>query len=211
MEIVENLEINYLLSFTSIEIAENFKSLYSKKFIFNNGLLYHYNGIFGAKDDKNFSILNKFIGIEYFNTLFDIYQDYDKIADKKVFKQVLTIRKNIEKLRNYSQRQNYLNEIINFITNNEIIWNSQPELFCFNNKLYNLNKNKFVDSKAIYYINITCGYDYNDDYNHKNIIELNILLDKIHTNNDIKNCYLETISTGLYGQNLEKLKNLVDR
>ena len=34
---VENFEINYLISFTSVEIAENFKSLYSKKFIFNNG------------------------------------------------------------------------------------------------------------------------------------------------------------------------------
>jgi hypothetical protein len=101
------------------EIAENFKSLYAKKFIFNNGFLYHYNGVYWAKDDKNFSILNKFIGIDYFNMLFDIYQEYDKKADKKEFKQVLTIRKNIEKLRNYSQRQNYLNEIINFITNND--------------------------------------------------------------------------------------------
>ena len=37
MEIVENFEINYLISFTSVEIAESFKSLYAKKFIFNNG------------------------------------------------------------------------------------------------------------------------------------------------------------------------------
>ena len=206
MEVVENLkmEISYLISFTSVEIAENFKSLYSKKFVFNNGVLYHYNGIYWAKDDKNFSILNKFIGIEYFNYLFNIFQEYDKKADKKEFKQVLIIRKNIEKLRNYSQRQNYLNEIINFITNNEIIWNSKPELFCFNNKLYNLDKNKFVNSKPRYYINMTCGYDYNDGYDNKNIIELTNLLEKIHSNIDIRNCYLETISTGLYGQNLEK-------
>ena len=45
---VENLknEINYLISFTSIEIAENSKSLYAKKFVSNNGVLYHYNGIY---------------------------------------------------------------------------------------------------------------------------------------------------------------------
>ena len=180
MEVVENLkmEINYLISFTSVEIAENFKSLYSKKFVFNNGVLYHYNGIYWAKDDRNFSILNKFIGIEYFNYLFNIFQEYDKKADKKEFKQVLIIRKNIEKLRNYSQRQNYLNEIINFITNNEIIWNSKPELYCFNNKLYNLDRNKFVNSKPSYYINMTCGYDYNNDYNDKNMTELNNLLEK---------------------------------
>ena len=55
----ENLkiEVNYLLSFTSVEIAEIFKSLYSKKFIFNNGVLYHYNGIYWAKDEKFFQFL----------------------------------------------------------------------------------------------------------------------------------------------------------
>ena len=40
---VENLknEINYLISFTSVEIAENFKSLYEKKFVLKMLKLYN--------------------------------------------------------------------------------------------------------------------------------------------------------------------------
>jgi hypothetical protein len=47
---------------------------------------------------------------------------------------------------------------------NEDIWDQQPHLFAFNNKIFDLEKCQFVEPSPDQYIRTTCGWDYDDEY-----------------------------------------------
>ena len=200
-----------LNDFSTGNIAIDFKERYKNKFIYTDGLLYYYEMVLWNIDDKNNSFLNNFIDEVYFLDLLKLYQEYELIImskaknnDKDAFKKIRTIRTNLEKLRIIKSREGYIKDIINKITNNKIKWNNQPDIFAFDNKLYDLKKNQFIDPLPEYYLSLSCGYDFNDNYDDKNIFELEEFLKTIHSNDEIRNCYLECLSTGLSGQTLEK-------
>ena len=200
-----------LNDFSTGNIAIDFKERYKDKFIYTDGLLYYYEMVLWSIDDKNNSFLNNFIDEVYFLDLLKLYQEYELIImskaknnDKDAFKKIRTIRTNLEKLRIIKSREGYIKDIINKITNNKIKWNNQPDIFAFDNKLYDLKKNQFIDPLPEYYLSLSCGYDFNDNYDKKYIFELEEFLKTIHSNDEIRNCYLECLSTGLSGQTLEK-------
>lgn len=200
-----------LNDFSTGNIAIDFKERYKNKFIYTDGILYYYEMVLWSIDDKNNSFLNNFIDEVYFLDLLKLYQEYELIImskaknnDKDAFKKIRTIRTNLEKLRIIKSREGYIKDIINKITNNKIKWNNQPDIFAFDNKLFDLKKNQFIEPKAEYYLSLSCGYDFNDNYDEKNIFELEEFLKTIHSNDEIRNCYLECLSTGLSGQTLEK-------
>ena len=200
-----------LNDFSTGNIAIDFKERYKDKFIYTDGLLYYYEMVLWSIDDKNNSFLNNFIDEVYFLDLLKLYQEYELIImskaknnDKDAFKKIRTIRTNLEKLRIIKSREGYIKDIINKITNNKIKWNNQPDIFAFDNKLYDLKKNQFIDPLPEYYLSLSCGYDFNENYNEKYIFELEEFLKTIHSNDEIRNCYLECLSTGLSGQTLEK-------
>ena len=208
---------NLLLKFTTGDNAEYFKQKYNKKFIFSNGILYYFNGVYFKPDDNNYSYLNNFINDTYFYEIYDLFQKYeiyelkklDKINDdKKDFvKKIDTIKKNILNLKNHKNRKNFIDDIICKITNNDIKWNQYTHLFAFENKIFDINLNKFIFPLPDYFINMSCGWDFDDSYDEKLVIELDKFIDTIQPNKEIKNLYLTILSTGLSGQTLEKLYN----
>jgi hypothetical protein len=59
------------------------------------------------------------------------------------------------------------------IVNNEIQFDEDPYLFSFNNKLFDLKQNKFIEPKPEYYISLTCGYNFierNEEDNKKDLM-----------------------------------------
>jgi P4 family phage/plasmid primase-like protien len=114
------------------------------------------------------------------------------------------MRKSIESIRNHKFRVNLINDIICKITNNNVKFNEQRHLFAFNNKIFDIDKNDFVEPKPEQLINISTGYDYVENYDTTNIDNLNELLNNIFVHEQIKKLYLEILATGLEGQTLEK-------
>ena len=64
-------------------------------------------------------------------------------------------------------------------------------------------KNEFIKPNYLDYISITCGYDY-DDYEDPNwVTELDGIINTIFTNPELKDYYLECLSTVLCGLQIE--------
>ena len=107
-------------------------------------------------------------------------------------------------LLNYNKRQNYINEILIIIHNDEIKFDEHNYLYAFNNKIFDLKESKFIEPKPEYYISLTCGYDFihQDETENKKVIDE--LIKSIFPDEDIRDLYLTILSTGLDGIPLEK-------
>lgn len=185
-------------------LAVYFKYKHSNKFIFCNNSLYYFTGVYWKKDDKKMSILHNYIDDEFYKTVSDEFNKHrqkNRDTDLKINQFNFNT---IESLRRLKNRKMFVEEVCIKLTNNDIKWNSHIYLFCFENKLYDLSKNKFVECKADYYINMSTGYKYDDKYDDNLVIELDNLINTILPQEEIKKLYLEILATGLIGQTLEK-------
>jgi len=203
-------EFDILVNLTSGGLADYFKANYNKKFIYSNGKLYYFNSVYWKEDDKNKSYLNNFIDEIFYFELLEKFQKYevkqlkDNENKKEIFKALQEIRKGIEKLRNFKTRESVISDICCKLTNNEIKWNEHNNIFCFDNKVYDIDLDKFITPNPLHYINLTSGYSYDIEYDIKLVDELMILINKIFPNPEVRDIYLTSISTALSGQTLEK-------
>ncbi len=184
-------------------LSDYFKKNYSNNFIYSKGNLYFFNDIYW-KEDFEFSYLHNFIDSIFHFEILLIYQEFERKNINSGYKDLQEIRKGIDKMRNHSFRSLLVKDICIKLVNDNILWNQETELFCFENKIYNLTENKFVEPKPEYFINMSCGWSYDEKYDISLINELEILIEKIFPESEIKNLYLSILSTGLSGQHLEK-------
>lgn len=204
----EDNSINFNIEWSTGYLSDVFKSMYNDKFIYSNGILYYYNGVYWKTSDKNNSIINNFIDKEFHNDLLSKLHEFDKKTNDKNPTHILMInnkRKEIGKLRNICNRELLIKDIINKITNNYMSFDQNPFLFAFDNKIYDLKLGQFIEPDPKQYISLTTGYEINDEYNiEAKIKELNELFNTIFSQPEIKKLYLTILSTGLDGLPLEK-------
>jgi len=107
-----------------------------------------------------------------------MYEQHTSDTDNKDewFRKIQAIRKEIEKLRSFRQREPIISDILCKITNNDIKFNENPNLFAFNNKIYDIAKKTFVEPSQEQYINVSTGYDYDDNYDNKLVDELDTFI-----------------------------------
>jgi phage/plasmid-associated DNA primase len=188
--------------------------VYSNLFVKVNEQLYFFNGVYWQKDSKTNSRLNLFIGQEYYESFSSLIPSF--------YKEVYKIKKEdercreLDKLEKYIQavgcfvdskaRDRYVKDIVNAITNDDIKFDENPYLFCFNNKVYDLRTHKFITPNPKDYISLTTGYDYIDKLDEDKALEkeLEKLISTIFPDEDEKKMYLTILSTALEGLNLEK-------
>jgi len=203
---------NIITNFTTGDNADYFKKIYGNKFVYSKNTLYYFNGVYFKQDNNNFSYLNNFINDKYFYDIFNLFQQYevdelkknDMINKNDIYAKIDNIKKKILQLKNHKLRKNYISDIICKITNDDIKWNQKTNLFTFENKIFDINLGQFIEPSHEFYINISCGWKYDDAYDNIFVNELDKFIDTIHPNKEIKNLYLSVLSTGLSGQTLEK-------
>ena len=204
-------------------LSDYFRMIYSDKFLYNNNKLYCYNGYYWLEEDKKSKLHNFIDEVFYkhlFNNIYKLIEEYkknnieeDNIEDKKSKKKVkdpeleklLLFQKNILNLRKYRYRNELIEDICCKLSNNDIIFDSDPYLYAFNNKIYDLKTDNFIEPNYKQYIKTTCGYDYDNYYSNNKIKELDNLIDTILPNKEVKDYYLTILSSGLYGEPLEKI------
>jgi P4 family phage/plasmid primase-like protien len=142
----------------------------------------------------------------FFNILFKQYQDYEaaNINDAGLRNKIDGIRKAILNIRNHKKRKEYIDDIICKITNNNVKFDEKAHLFAFNNMIYNTQLMQFTKPDPLDYISMTTGYNYNEEYDNKKVVELETLINTILKEPTIKAFYMQILATGLIGQNLEK-------
>ena len=147
------MELNLLKTLNDGTLSDYFKEKHGDKFIFCSNVLYQYNGVYWEKDDKLKSNLHKFIDKTFYNELCDIFNEFKKETKDVDFKLNQSHFSNIEALRKTKSRKLFVDEICIKLSNNNIKWNENENLFAFTNKIFDLNKNKFIKSKPNQYIN----------------------------------------------------------
>lgn len=200
--------------FTSGLIAEYFKKLFSDKFVYCDGILYYFNGIYWKCDDKNNSFLNLFISNELHKNLVTYaytnlkLNTENKTIDEEmrtiINNKLIQLQTNICSLKKIGVRKAFIEDIIIHITNNEIKFDEKPLLFAFENKIYDLVKGDFTEPNPKDYISLSCGYEYKDindfDDKKKDLLEI---INKILPEPEIRDFYLTILSTGLSGIQLQ--------
>jgi hypothetical protein len=202
--------------FTSALIADYFKLLYDGTFVCVDDSVYYYNGVYWEKEDKKNSNLIKFIDktfmidlLEYANgkmAFFTSQLSNTENAEitKANISKVTELLKNINSMRKVGVRKSIIDDIVTFITNNNVEFDNNPYLFAFNNCVYDLKLGTFVKPQHDFWISKTAGYNYK--VSTKTQFEtLDNLIDTIFPNKEIKTDYLTNLATGLCGFQMENI------
>ena len=216
-DVVKIYNVNlYTPLFTSSLIAEYFKLLYNDKFIFSNGNLYFFNGVYWKTDDIKMSHLHLFVNNEFCKTLIkyttikitEINENIKTTVEEKQqqTQKVTDLLFNINTIREGRKRKTIIDDILIWITNNDIEFDVNPYLFAFENKIYDLEKGDFVKPNPKDYISITTGYEYTEFENLETSKEnLMDLINKILPEQEVRDFYLTVLSTGLCGLQMQNL------
>lgn len=217
-ELIED-SLNYDLhtpEFTTGLLSDYFKILYDK-FIFYDSKLYYFNGVYWEYDHHMIYIYN-FIDKHFYGKLLHYYckqremivkqyslKDESKDEMKSKLQPLEAFRKQISHLRQNKYRKTLTEDICNKLYDKTIIFNAKTNLFAFNNKIFDLESDAFIEANPYDYISVTCGYNYDAHYDMNKIKEYDALLDTIFPNQANKHYYLECLSTGLTGHQVENL------
>lgn len=200
--------------------AEHFTIMFPNKFLCVNGIIYNYNGVYWDIMDSNKSALHNFIDTKFYKYMIGycsiqlkaqnalIAESNDEFKKKTIESNIRGIAQTLEttqSLRNINNRKPLVDDIIHKVTNNSIEFDSNPFLYAFNNKIYDLKTGSFIEPNHKQYIRTTCGYDYSDYYMTNKIDTLKNLITSIFPDPLVKEYYMTALATGLYGELVEHL------
>jgi len=204
--------INNVLKLPTQEnISKCFYSICGEDFLYNRGEYYYFNGIVWEK--SNTALRRKFVSDFtniFLNYQINLLKSLSEIQpDSEEYLSINEKNKHLTKIIIQLQTNKNIKDVCNdsikvYIENNDIEFEKKPNIFCFNNAVYDLDKCEFLKvSNKFDYMNLTTGYDYREPDNEE-IKEVNNILEKIFKNEKERELYLIILATGLYGQTLEK-------
>lgn len=196
---------------TQENIAKCFYKICGEDFIYCDECFYCFNGIFW--EISKTAIRRKFV-TEFTNIFFDYQIDLlkklrDLSSDTEEYAMINDKNKQLGKIIVFLQTNKNIKDICNdsikiYIEDNLIKFESNSNIFCFNNAVFDLNKCEFLKvSNKFDYMCMTTNYDYREP-TEEEIDFLNNIIDKIFPIKEERDLYLTLLSTGLYGVTLEK-------
>ena len=217
----------YNPAFTSGLLANYFKTIYSNKYVNVGGSLYCYNGKYWKKEtDKKYAKLHNFVDTTFYKHLIDYIsnliskqnkvigaldekKDEDKpklVVEKEKMAKMSEFLSNVNvQLRAVKKRKEIVEDIINKISCSYIEFDSDPHLLAFENKVFDLKTNEWIEPKYNQYISVTTGWDWCDYYSNDLKDDLQKILNTIFPIKGVRNYYLTALSTGLFGQQIQKI------
>lgn len=195
---------------TDFNISEKLLAKYIEKYnsdyIIQDGIMYYFN-YRTWECGKNAEYLMK----GYISTIFYDFMISDIFINYSHTREYPEIIKNLHR---YCMSTKHKESIIKTLfdknqtynNNNQILFDSKPNIFMFTNGYYDLDENKFVmcnkktkEQFRNLYITIDCGYNY-ETPKQEDIKFMHNFINKIFTNEQHKNKCLEILSTGLIGK-----------
>ena len=162
---------------------------------------YKFNGVYW-EDIMHQAELHK----EYFDKLYKYYEN--ELYKSKEFTDDITYRgfvSGIKKLNSYHDRCNILKVFKTGYYVKDIKWNMNKDLYVFEDCIYNLSLGSFIEPNPTDYVNMTCGYKYNIEFDpllikqaKKEILKF---VDSIMDGENERNYLLKVYSKGLKQSN----------
>ena len=198
---------------TDENLGNVFIRLYGEDFLYYEGEIYKWNGVFWNKADRE----------DIIQIIFDkMYKEFVEIVNNKYDTAKITDPKELEtKTKNKSNAIKVINrkmansrgakELADTIKTKmrkqqiDELMNNNWNLFVFNNKVYDLEKGKFIEPKREQYMTISTGYKY-EEPKQKDIDKVNTFLSEVIEDEKERDYYLKLLSTTLEGR---KCKNFI--
>lgn len=186
---------------SDLNIAMLFIKIFGFDFVYCKKILYYFNGIYWEVDDTKHYLrtyLYKRMNIYFLEKIKTIKQ-CDQTEDNKS-----TIYLNAIKYLNYKKNvENISSVVLDFIQDDKINFDSNPHLFSFNNKIYDLKYMTWITPRREDYITMTTGYDYVEPQQ-EDIKFVEKIIEEIFPIIEERELYMTILSTGLVGITLEK-------
>ena len=196
-----------ILSNTTEDFTICFYKLFGEDFIHKNKDIYFFNGIFW--ENKKLAIRQRFVK-DFTDIIYDFIQkemkrNIEKYLDdtKKLNDENAKLLRVLKCLKTNSFIEACCSSLTSYIDNPYINFEINPYIFCFNNKVYDLEKSEFVKTpNRDDYMIITTGYDWREPTDDE-VKEIEKMIDKILPIKEEKEFYMTILSTGLFGKTLE--------
>jgi len=230
LKTADKVNINFWDPFDLYNIASEIAK--KKEFTACNGVLYVYNGVYWEADtpEKNYYQFAKYWSNNYYYVIYDLMkqafgqneqptkksnkrkrgkQPESEMAEDANTKAIQAHQKSWEKELIKSRVFNFralVTLVLQRLENSTLKFNEKPNLFAFNNAIFDLQLNKFIEPKPEQYISETCGYNYEADpeLDAKKIKLMEIFKTILPLEYDLK-LFLKYCSTGLTGTLIEKI------
>lgn len=200
VEKIQGLENKIL---TTGLLAEIFVERYEDDWFCKDDILYNWNGIYWEESDKKHTKLVMAIEKEYIPYLLNYSNTLPTDTQEDIKKRGALVT-SIAKFRNDKTRDGLKNDILRYATKYDIELNANPYLLTFNNCIFDLRTGKKVEPKKEDYATISTGYNWveptKEEKEKIREIVLTILPEK-----DMRDFYLQILSTGLSGLQLQYL------
>ena len=180
-----NVKVPRLTCFTDVAFADIFTGLYSDKFRFTNGFIYHFNGIYWERDNKHHSNIHQFIDtvfykdvkkwilgkITYWTKRAGETEDEDNTNKGIAFWGKVSIC-----VKDYMKSQKHKAEMIKAICskicNDKQQWDLNPYIFVFKNCVFDLKLGKKVEPNPTDFMATCCGWDYDENYKDTELVKV---------------------------------------
>jgi phage/plasmid-associated DNA primase len=193
--------------------------LYEDEFLYWKEKLFVYTGVYWKETNSLHSELRNKISGKFVDDLTTIAKDeiskcnfkllnaenepVDVDAVKKFTESLNKKLVYIKNLKRTSFKSCVKKEILDLISNDDIVFETKTNYFAFNNKVYNLDTDEWSETLPSDYINITTGYDYAEP-SEKDVAFVEKMIRQILTDDDVRKFYMVLMATGLYGITLQK-------
>jgi P4 family phage/plasmid primase-like protien len=189
--------------FTSGLLADIFIYLYGEDWISKDGILYGWNGFYWESGVHLHSKITNKIDKDFVKWLMDYSNEMPRETEDDI-KYLRAYLGKVVSIRRIGTRQEIIKDITTFSTKPEIEFNKDPYLFAFNNKIFDLRTGKEIKPRKEDYITVTTGYDWKEPTKEQEA-ELDKILNQILTDKEVQDFYLEILSTGLSGIQIQNL------
>lgn len=139
------------------------------------------------------------------DTLYDLFNEKRKELtllpyDKEVEQKLKDIGKSIKMINTSSKQKTICEQIPIILEKKDYKFDSnRPELFCFKNIGYNLDKCRFEKLNKYDYISMNCGYDYLEPEDHQ-MEKITSFINEIQPNEETRECLKSVLRKGMYGK-----------
>ncbi len=139
------------------------------------------------------------------DTLYDLFNEKRKELtllpyDKEIEQKLKDIGKSIKLINTSSKQKTICEQIPIILEKKDYKFDSnRPELFCFKNIGYNLDKCRFEKLNKYDYISMNCGYDYLEPEDHQ-MQKITSFINEIQPNEETRECLKSVLRKGMYGK-----------
>jgi P4 family phage/plasmid primase-like protien len=196
---------------TDETLGNKFITLYGEDFLYYQGGIYKWNGVYWSPADRA-EIIQEIYDrlLPYFLDIVEKKYDTQKMTDSKKIEEKTGEKKRalqiINKKMGSCRGAQDLAETIKIKMRKQTIkekMNNNWNLFVFNNKVYDLKKADFVEPRRDQYMTLSTGYDY-EEPKQEDIDKVKKFLREIIPDKTERNFYLKMLSTSLEGRKSDR-------